>query len=172
MGGLALMLWAPSKFGASSAPTSCHHLHVGYCIVAALGGWVDISDSAWYYIVQPENNKNPYSQAHNVVERIFGVAKKHFAILWETNEYPMPTQAKIVTGCGVIHNFICTYEPDDMPEPCEPDTVPSSLGQSSDTHGSGNIGFQENHQATMQREDIAQSMWLSYQEELEQREQV
>jgi len=55
-----------------------------------------------------------HSQAQNVVERIFGVAKKHFAILWDTNEYPMPTQAKIVSACGVMHNFICTYDPDQM----------------------------------------------------------
>ena len=138
-------------------------------IMASLQAFIDLLD-------RPQNYKELYnlrhSQARNVVERIFGVAKKCFAILRETNEYPMPTQAKIVTGCGVIHNFICTYDPDDMPEPWVPDTILSSLAQSSDTHGSGNIGFQENGHATMHREDISQAMWLSYQEELEQRRQV
>ena len=111
---------------------------------------------------RPQNYKELYnlrhSQARNVVERIFGVAKKRFAILQETNEYPMPTQAKIVTGCGVVHNFIGTYDPDDMPESWERDTVPSSPAQSPGTHGCGNIGVQESHRATKQREDIAQAM--------------
>ena len=33
-----------------------------YCMVAALGRWVDISDLAWYYIVRvwPENNNYPF----------------------------------------------------------------------------------------------------------------
>jgi len=64
-----------------------------------------------------------HSQAQNVVERIFGVAKKHFSILQETNEYPMPTQAKIVSACGVMHNFIRTYDPDEVLEPGEPEAV-------------------------------------------------
>ena len=67
---------------------------------------------------RPQNYKELYnlrhSQAWNVVERIFGVANKHFAIIQETNEYPMPTQAKIVSACGVMHNFIQTYDPDEV----------------------------------------------------------
>ena len=67
----------------------------------------------------PQNYKELYnlrhSQARNIVERIFGVAKNHFVILRETNDYPMLTQAKIVSACGVIHKFIGTYDP--KPEP-------------------------------------------------------
>jgi len=35
----------------------------------------------------------------------------------------MPTQAKIVAECGVMHNFIQTYDPDEVLEPCEPEAV-------------------------------------------------
>jgi len=79
---------------------------------------------------RPQNYKELYnlrhSQARNVVKRIFGVAKKHFAILWETNEYPIPTQAKIVSACGVMHNFIHTYDPDEVLDPGEPEAVDTS----------------------------------------------
>src|SRR5882724_914055 len=75
-------------------------------------------------LYRPQNYKEFYnlrhSQACNIVERIFGVAKKCFAILWETNEYPMLTQAKIVSACGVTHNFIHTFDPDDMPKLTSP----------------------------------------------------
>src|SRR5882724_4757967 len=67
-----------------------------------------------------------HSQVQNMVERIFGVAKKHFAILQKTNEYPMPTQVKVVSACGVMHNFICTYDPAEVLGPCEPEAVDTS----------------------------------------------
>jgi len=79
---------------------------------------------------RPQNYMELYnlrhSQAWNVVKRIFGVAKKRFAILWEANEYSMPAQAKIVSACGVIRNFICTYEPDEVLDPGDPEAVDTS----------------------------------------------
>src|SRR5882724_1505070 len=122
---------------------------------------------------RPQNYKELYnlrhSQARNVIERIFGVAKKYFVILWETNEYPMLTQVKKVSECGVIHNFIGTYDPDDQPEPwgsggsqgSEGGSPPSS--QVPELPGTGNIGAHETQRASGKREDIAQAMWLSYQ---------
>jgi len=115
---------------------------------------------------RPQNYKELYnlrhSQACNIVERIFGVAKKHFSILRETNEYPMLTQAKIVSACGVTHNFIRNFDPDDMPEPVEPEGISPAL-YTGDL-GAGSIGPQETRRASKQREDIAKAMWLSYQE--------
>ena len=99
---------------------------------------------------RPQNYKELYnlrhSQAWNVVERIFGVAKKCFAILWETNEYPMPTQAKIVSACGVMHNFIHTYDPAEVLEPCQPEAVDTSPAEDIGG-GNGNIGGPETHRA-------------------------
>src|SRR5882724_13388807 len=83
----------------------------------------------------PHNYKELYNlrhlQARNIIERIFGVAKKHFVILWEMNEYPMLTQAKIVSACGVIHKFIGTDDPDDQPEPWSSEGSQGSEGGSS-----------------------------------------
>jgi len=116
----------------------------------------------------PQNYKELYnlrhSQPHNIVERIFGVAKKCFAILWESNEYPILTQAKIVSACGVTHNFICSFDPDDMPEPVEPDHEGTSPALYTGDIGAGSIGPQETHRDSKQREDIAKAMWLIYQE--------
>jgi len=108
---------------------------------------------------RPQNYKELYnlrhSQARNIVERIFGVAKKHFSILWETNEYPILTQAKIVSACGVTHNFIHTFDPDDMPEPVEPEGISPALYTGN--LGAGSIGHPETCRASKQREDIAKS---------------
>jgi len=142
--------------------------------------WFAVCDLSGHLFAQlfgsPQNYKELYnlrhSQARNIIERIFGVAKKCFVIIQETNEYPMLTQAKIVSACGVIQNFIGTYDPDDQPEPWGSEEVFSSSAQASGSLGSGTIGGPEIHRASMKREDIAQAMWLSYQEELEARGQV
>ena len=41
------------------------------------------------------------------------MVKKRYSIIRETNDFPQETQAKIVSGCGVIHNFIHTFDPND-----------------------------------------------------------
>ena len=48
----------------------------------------------------------------------------------------------------------------------------TSSAEAAGSLGSGSIGGPETHRASMKREDIAQGMWLSYQEELEARGQV
>ena len=78
------------------------------------------------------------------------MAKKCFAILWESNEYPILTQAKIVSACDVTHNFIRTFDPDDMPDPVEPQdeaTSPLYKGEL----GAGSIGHPETRRASKQR---------------------
>jgi len=114
---------------------------------------------------RPQNYKELYnlrhSQAQNIVERIFGVAKKCIAILRETNEYPMLTQAKIVSACGVMHNFIRTFDPDDMPEPVEPEDEATFPVLYIGELGEGSIGHPETHRASKKSEDISKSMWLS-----------
>jgi len=105
---------------------------------------------------RPQNYKEPYnlrhSQAWNIVERIFGVAKKCFAILQEANEYPMLTQAKIISACGVTHNFIHTFDPENMPEPLELEDEGTSPALYTEEHGSGGIGHPEICRASKQRE--------------------
>ena len=81
----------------------------------------------------------------------------------------MLTQAKIVSACGVTHNFICTFDPDDIPEPVEPEGTSPAL-YTGDLRA-GSIGPQETCRVSKQREDIAKAMWLSYQKEMQERGQ-
>ena len=83
----------------------------------------------------------------------------------EFNDYPMPTQARIVPGCAVLHNFIKTYDPDDSLEAL----VSSDATQisSSGSLGAGGVGPTETQRATKKREQIAQDMWTSYMHEVQ-----
>jgi len=56
---------------------------------------------------------------------------------------PMLTQAKIVSACGVIHNFICTFDPDDMSEPVEPQDEATPPALCIGELGAGSIGHPE-----------------------------
>jgi len=87
-----------------------------------------------------------------------GWPRSTFPILQETNEYPMPTQAKIVSACGVMHNFIRTYDPDEVLSLVSQKlwTLPLQMP--------GGVMVLENLwardlQSFKQREDIAKAMW-------------
>jgi len=110
-----------------------------------------------------------HSQARNVIERIFGVVKKRYSIIRETNDFPQETQAKIVSGCGVIHNFICTFDPNDEVDPWEDEANALQDGCDQLSGGTGDIHGAETRRATEKRETIAQAMWLGYQAELQRR---
>ena len=110
-----------------------------------------------------------HSQACNIIERIFGVVNKWYSILRETNDFPQGTQAKIVSACGVIHNFIHTFDPNAELDPLE-DEANALQSQDGGDHFSGvtgDIHGTETHQDTEKREIIAQAMWLGYQAELQ-----
>ena len=83
------------------------------------------------------------------------MVKKQFVILREANEYPFGTQAQIVAACGVIHNFIQTYAPKDIPQPYTSMEVTSLQ---SGALGTASISSQESRRATQKREAIAQAM--------------
>ena len=81
----------------------------------------------------------------------------------------MTTQARIVPACGALHNFIHTHDPDDNPEPWVSPDGDGQGSQDSGALGEGAIGPAETNQATQKREQIAQEMWASYQQELARR---
>jgi uncharacterized alpha-E superfamily protein len=106
-----------------------------------------------------------HAQARNVIERIFGVLKKRFAILNKPIEYSTEDQAQIVQALGVIHNFIRIHDPDDIPniEACLDTAVdPSTLAS--------NVSRAERDRATQRRDSIAKEMWASYQEITQRRQ--
>ena len=72
----------------------------------------------------------------------------------------MPAQAKIVSACGVIHNFITIYDPDDQPEPWEAEVAFQGSSDLAGALGTGNVGGAETCRATEARNTIAKAMWL------------
>jgi hypothetical protein len=52
-------------------------------------------------------------QAHNIIERIFGVIKKWWHILIMPPSYDMKIQAHIPAALAALHNFILEHDPDD-----------------------------------------------------------
>jgi hypothetical protein len=51
-----------------------------------------------------------------VIERIFGVLKRHFRILLLAPEYNVDIQSRIPAALCALHNFIRTHDPDDETE--------------------------------------------------------
>jgi len=99
------------------------------------------------------------------------VVKKRYSIIRETNDFPQDTQAKIVSGCGVIHNFIRTFDPNDEVDPWEDEAnaLQAQDGCGQLLGGTGDIHGTETRRATEKRETIAQAMWLEYQAVLQRR---
>jgi hypothetical protein len=81
----------------------------------------------------------------------------------------MQTEAKTVSACGAVHNFIRTYDPDDIPEPWEAAENAVPLSACTGALGTGGIAPAKTRRATQNREKIAQAMWVSYQEELQRK---
>ena len=107
-----------------------------------------------------------HSQAWNVVERVFGVAKKRFKMLQESSELPIKTQTQMVCAMAVLHNFIMLHDPDDLPE-----WEPSVEDEGNEAHGMKGAGVSraEVHRSNFRRDQIAQAMWAQYKNTLESR---
>ncbi|KIO13318.1 hypothetical protein M404DRAFT_123206, partial [Pisolithus tinctorius Marx 270] len=106
-----------------------------------------------------------HSSARNVVERIFGVIKRHFRILLLPPEYPIEIQALIPVTLCVIHNLIMSHKRDpdadgEMPE-----------GDSRGDGGTGEVGDIEQEETRVLHDSIAEAMWHDYQEYLRKRGQ-
>ena len=126
---------------------------------------------------KPQNRNELYNLRHasyrNVVERIFGVMKRRWRIVREANSFSLVTNAKIISACAVLHNFIRKHDTDDNMEPWvdeQDEDIDNannySIGNlpgSSGTHGAAFA------RATMLRENIADAMWRDYQQVLEGR---
>jgi hypothetical protein len=118
---------------------------------------------------RPQDSKELYnlrhSQARNVIERIFGIFKRRFKLLTSTPEYSIETQAKIVQGLAVIHNFIRIFDPQDILEETDDlNTHPISF----DSNELGkNITQSERTRASDRRDAIAEAMWAGYQRRIQ-----
>ena len=66
----------------------------------------------------PENKEELYnlwhSSAWNIVERVFGILKKHWNILVQPPQFSMEIQVEIPPGLAATHNFIMDNDPHDI----------------------------------------------------------
>jgi hypothetical protein len=119
-----------------------------------------------------------HAQARNIVERIFGIAKRRFGIFSRAPEYPIETQSRLIAAVGALHNFLRIHDQDDdardlgndgpslqregsqssfdnFVEGIEPREIsPEELGM--------NITEEERARASARRDAIAQQMWVDY----------
>lgn len=67
---------------------------------------------------RPQNKEELFNLRHasarNVVERIFGIIKKRWAILIRPPEYSMAVQVRIFPALAAIHNFIRIHDSQDV----------------------------------------------------------
>jgi hypothetical protein len=108
-----------------------------------------------------------HAQARNVIERVFGVLKNRFKILYFPPHYPLDFQVRIPVALSALHNFIRENDHDEGEIPTDPYQsayTPFSPDIDAD-HGSGFIG-EDDDEATSEvkqrRMDIANEMWNSY----------
>lgn len=109
-----------------------------------------------------------HSQCRNAVERIFGILKKRFKIIREANEFPIEAQGRIASAICVVHNFIRIHDPEDLPDPDDEDNN-SITPFNASFSGNGTISSQERSAAVKRRDDIANAMWVQYQQNLTRR---
>jgi hypothetical protein len=124
----------------------------------------------------PENKEELYNlqhtQARNVIEHIFGVLKRCWAILTQAPQYNMSIQARVPPGLAVLHNFIMTHDPADIEEYL---TDPNLVDPQPGTQGilaEGYVEHAEQECATEARDSIVQVMWDQYQQYLREHPEV
>lgn len=120
-----------------------------------------------------------HAQLRNVIERIFGVAKRQFSVMAHGAEYDFQTQTKIFIAFATLFNFNQLYEGEvfEIPEPnvqgsngvvgMENNIAPQyGVGQLR-----GAITPEEKVRSEKRRDDMAKAMWVDYQAELRRRGQ-
>lgn len=125
---------------------------------------------------RPANYQELYNLRHaslrNVIERIFGVCKRRFRLMAAAAEYALPVQTKIPAAIAALHNFIRTWDPDDLATGDDDldDGTPDDLTDNhtipiSPENLGGHISAAEKARASAKRDEIAKAMWEDYLEE-------
>jgi len=109
-----------------------------------------------------------HAQAHNIIERIFGVLKRRFCILQMGSAYCYPVQAQIPAALCAIHNFIRIH---DGEEEEEEDIVDQQNDAGDLFVRQGEDQRAENDAVVARRNNIAQKMWREYQAILQTRQE-
>ena len=173
-------LLADAGFGTCDAllvPYRGVHYHLKEWRQANLRYVVDSPDLRILLMVsRPQTREELFNLWHaalrNIIERIFGVVKHRFRVLQIPPEYNMHIQARLPLALCTIHNFIQRYDPNTSFDPGlgeqdpadDGDQVPGGPGL-----GDGPADAAERRRADQRRDNIAQEMWIDYQEELRRR---
>jgi hypothetical protein len=99
-----------------------------------------------------------HAQLRNMIERIFGVMKRHFWVLLLTKEYLIETQVQLVSALTVVHNFIHLFNPRDK----ELNTTHIPRETSCTDSENMRLPADDQGNALRHREDIVQAMWRDY----------
>jgi hypothetical protein len=132
-------------------------------------------------IYSPQDYKELFNLRHaqmrNVIERIFGAAKKRWLVLEQGTRLSTKAQAVVTIAFMVIINFIRVYDPDDLPIAWNPETEHvhaaeafANAGDAPELEGlpdEGELGgvsisAAERRFAEERRDRIAHAMWLQY----------
>ena len=120
-----------------------------------------------------------HASARNVIERIFGVMKRHFRILLISSEYKIEIQARIPTALCALHNYIRAHDPHEGPLPHTAvvnDNPVHQLGHAgSDQLGANDLdiaGLSHAVEGSVFRDRIATQMWEDYQNFLHERDSL
>lgn len=104
-----------------------------------------------------------------MIERIFGVLKQRFRILLLMPHYNIPLQARIPAALCALQNFIRIHDADEGPLPS--DGLPAKNSRyttfSNDNTAGIGTGIDEAEnidEASARRDNIANTMWISYQD--------
>jgi hypothetical protein len=116
-----------------------------------------------------------HSQLRNVVERIFGVAKKRFLVIAQGTRFDTEKQSRVQLAFAAIFNFLVMHDPNNTDFNFDPGASDELVWRNFDTATglmSNNIGdegeipgapsTQETREAEAWRDGIAQDMWDQY----------
>lgn len=104
-----------------------------------------------------------HASARNVVERIFGVVKKRWAILNNPPQLDIALQARILPGLAAIHNLIMKHDPTDLDDFDGVHDPQPGYVVDAGSLANGPTLPREKARADRRRDVIAQQMWDSYQ---------
>ena len=114
--------------------------------------------------LRPQNKEELFNLRHasaqNVIERIFGVLKHRFRILYMAPEYSMDIQARIPAALAAIHNFIRIHDPETNPIPDEDHNT--GHANDADHRASSLEAERQDDISDVRRDEIAQAMWDDY----------
>lgn len=152
-------------FGICNALLVPYH---GICYHLLEWGWAQL---------QPANKEELYnlrhSSARNVVERVFGVLKKHWGILTHPPQFSMSIQAQIPPALAATHNFIMDNDPHDidnyLTSVLQDDLDPNprvAMENEFGTLANQAVSRAEKDRAALYWDQISQAMWDNYQARL------